>query len=104
MKIDQFVGPFTSNLVLNRRNVTYLQIGIEHPHSIPLTEIEEDDGHIQWPLVVGINKGQDQPQHDFVITEEDTLELELKHELVTVTIYENKNPYLIVNVAYEDAN
>ena len=104
MKIDQFIGPFTSNLVFNRRNVTYLQIGIEHPHSIPLTEIEEDNGNIQWPIIVGINKGQNQSQHDFVITEKDILELELKHELVTVTIYENDNPYLIVNVAYEDAN
>ena len=47
MKIDQYIGPFTSNLVFNRRNVTYLQIGIEHPHSIPLTEIEEINNVIQ---------------------------------------------------------
>lgn len=104
MKIDQYIGPFTSNLVFNRRNVTYLQIGIEHPHSIPLTEIEEINNVIQWPLIVGINRSQEQTQHDFIITEEDSLELELKHEVVTVTIYENNNPYLIVNVAYEDAN
>lgn len=105
MKLDQFIGPFTSNLIFNRSNVTYLQIGVEHPHSTPISEIKEDDyGNIEWPIIVSINKGNQQSERDFIITERDLLELELNHESVNVIIHENFNPYIIINIAYEDTN
>lgn len=44
MKFEQYIGPFTSDtIILNKRNVTYLQIGIEHPQSIPISEISENN-------------------------------------------------------------
>lgn len=108
MKIEQHIGPFTSNnLIFNKPNVTYLQIGIEHPHSIPLFEIPEDNGDIQWPIIVTINKNLNNvgaTQRDYVITENDILEFELNNDKVEVIIHENKNPYLIINIAYEDTN
>ena len=105
MKLDQFIGPFTSNLVLNRSDVTYLQIGVEHPHSTPISEINEDEyGNIEWPIIVSINKGNQQTERDFIITEKDLLEFELNHEPVNIIIHKNLDPYIIINVAYEDAN
>ena len=106
MKLDQFIGPFKSNntIIFSRPNVTYLQIGIEHPHSVPISEIEENNNNIQWPLIVGINKGTSQSEHDYIITDKNILELELNHETVSVIVYKNLDPYLIINVAYEDAN
>lgn len=104
MRMEQYIGPFNSNLTLNKQNVTYLQIGIEHPHSIPISELEESNNNIQWPIIIGINKSSNnQSEHDYIITENDSLELELNHETINIIIYENKNPYLIINVAYEDA-
>ena len=42
MRLQQKIGPFTNNEVLfNIKNVRYLQLGIEHPHSIPLSELED---------------------------------------------------------------
>lgn len=108
MKFEQYVGPFTSNtLILNKRNVTYLQIGIEHPHSIPLSEIPENNDNIRWPIIVSINKNLNNvgfTQKDYIITENDILEFELNHDTVDIIIHKNENPYLIINVAYEDAN
>lgn len=95
MKMQQFVGPFQeSTKVLNAENVTYLQIGVEYPYSIPILELDDNN----WPIVVSINS------QDFVITDKDILELELNHESITVTVYENLNPYVIINIAYENAN
>lgn len=108
MKFEQYIGPFTSNtLIFNKRNVTYLQIGIEHPHSIPISEIPENNNNIEWPIIIGINRNSNSSnfmEKDYVITDYDALEFELNHETVNVVIYENNNPYLIINVAYEDAN
>lgn len=95
MKMQQFVGPFQeSTKVLNAENVTYLQIGVEHPYSIPILELDDNN----WPIIVSINS------QDFVITDKDILELKLDHESITITIYENLNPYVIINIAYENAN
>ena len=95
MKMQQFVVPFQeSTKVLNAEHVTYLQIGVEYPYSIPILELDDNN----WPIVVSINS------QNFVITDKDILELELNHESITVTVYENLNPYVIINIAYENAN
>lgn len=107
MKFDQFIGPFTSNVTFNKNNVTYLQIGVERPHSAPISELLEENNKVQWPIVIGINrnsKEHDFTEKDYVIFNNDILEFELNHETVDVTIYENNNPYLIINVAYQDAD
>lgn len=108
MKFEQYIGPFTSDtIILNKRNVTYLQIGIEHPQSIPISEIPENNDVIDWPIIIGINRSSNNSnftEKDYIITDKDILEFELNHETVNITIYENENPYLIINVAYEDAN
>lgn len=44
MKMQQFVGPFQeSTKVLNAENVTYLQIGVEYPYSIPILELDDNN-------------------------------------------------------------
>lgn len=99
MKMQQFIGPFQNNdLELHAENVTYLQIGIEYPYSIPLLELEEENNNIIWPLIVTINS------QDFIITDKNILELKLNHESINIRIHKNLSPYIIINVAYENAN
>lgn len=95
MQMLQFIGPFQQNTqVLNAENVTYIKIGIEHNFSIPISEIDDEN----WPIVININS------QDFVITTHDILELNLNYETINITINENLNPYLIINIAYENAD
>jgi len=94
MRLEQYVGPFSTNQVIfNKSNVKYLQLGIEHPHSIPLSEFD-------WPIVLSIDNST-----DFVLTTKDILEFKpMNRETITVTIKKGQdNPYLIINAAYEDA-
>lgn len=104
MKLEQYIGPFTTNQVIfNKSNVSYLQLGIEHPHSIPLSELEDN----YWPIAISINSestGENNNQ-DFVITTKDILELKPSGiSTITITIKDKiNNPYLIINAAYEDA-
>lgn len=107
MRLEQYIGPFTSNQVIfNKSNVNYLQLGIENPHSIPISELE-DFTESNWPIIITVNSEDPNKitQRDFLITEKDILELKLGI-LNTVTIKIKKgqnNPYLIINAAYEDA-
>ena len=98
MKLEQYIGPFTANQVIfNKSNVKYLQLGIEHPHSIPLSEFENDD----WPIIFSIDN-----YTDFVLTTKDILEFKPmgSQQALIITIKEGQdNPYLIINAAYEDA-
>lgn len=107
MKLEQFIGPFTTNqIVFNKSNVSYLQLGIEHPHSIPISELD-DFTEQDWPIVIAINSSTPNliTQKDFIITTKDILELKPNGlSTITVRIKENiNNPYLIINAAYEDA-
>jgi hypothetical protein len=44
MILQQKIGPFTNNeVIFDLENVTYLQLGVERPHSVPLSEIELDE-------------------------------------------------------------
>lgn len=105
MKLEQYIGPFITNQVIfNKSNVNYLQLGIEHPHSIPLSELEDN----YWPIIIGIKSSssdEEDDEQDFIITTKDILELKPSGvKTITVTIKNNiKNPYLIINAAYEDA-
>ena len=108
MRLEQYVGPFTTNqVVFNKSNVSYLQLGIERPHSIPISELDDINNDSDWPIVVAINSSTPEitTTKDFVITTKDILELKPNGlTTITVTIKDNiDNPYLIINAAYEDA-
>ena len=122
MIFKQFRGPFTKDNN-NRYTITlpsqseqgiklsYLQIGIEHPHSIPISEFEKEaelsDGSIQkkitYPCIISINDLQQQSSiQQFLLTERDVLEFtDLSIGSFEIEFLQN-NPYLIVNVAYEE--
>lgn len=100
-------GPF--NEALNFAPTTpvklrYLQIGIEHPHSIPLSEIEDDSSFPffsgetrSYPFVCRINGDS------YLITERDVLEFSnLTLASFSITFVDPSDPYLIVNVSYEE--
>ena len=108
MKLEQYIGPFTANQVIfNKSNVNYLQLGIEHPYSIPISELEDIENENDWPIIVAINSSTPGiiTQKDFIISDKDILELKPNGlSNITVIIKENiNNPYLIINAAYEDA-
>lgn len=103
MKVIQKIGPFLEPITFNLSNITYLKIGIEHPHSIPITNYNDDynfDDHI----IVSINKQNNQSSHDFIITEKDILELIVHKENLNVQVHESNDPYIIITVAYDNAS
>lgn len=91
MYVKQFVGPFNSgplNLGLTNRKI--VQIGIERPHSIPISE----DG--TQKIILQIN------EQSFAIGESDILEFEnLYSSDISITVLDTTNPYLILDIAYE---
>lgn len=91
MKTRQFIGPFSigQSLELDLSDVTYVQIGIEHPHSIPISE--------ESPVtILSINN------IDYSITEKDILEFEnLNLSQLSIIIEEADNPYFIIDIAYK---
>lgn len=91
MKSKQFTGPFSigQSIDLGLSGVRYVQIGIEHPHSIPISEIT--------PItILSINNV------DYCITEKDILEFEqLNLDELSIVIQEANNPYFIIDIAYE---
>lgn len=98
MRFIQEIGPFDSyQRVFDKSNVNYLQLGIEHPYSIPISVLEEND---DWPILLKIN------EKDFYIGQLDLLEFKLNHSSIHIdldnTYYDTQNdPYLIINIAYE---
>lgn len=91
MKAKQFIGPFSTgqSIDLGLSSVTYLQIGIEHPHSIPISEQEPE-------VILSINNVT------YSITDKDILEFEnLNLSNLSIVIEEANNPYFIINIAYE---
>ena len=107
MKSLQIIYPKTDSIILN--NVTYLQIGIERPHSAPISEtIKEDNG--QWVeqysfnSVIGISTDGGITYKSYTITDKDILEFgDIYITNLRVRIDEPNNPYLIVDLAYETA-
>lgn len=96
MKLEQHIGPFpTSNrIIFNKSNVKYLQLGIEYPYSIPFSETDFD-----WPsALIRINS------KEFILTLHDILEFKNLNLTTVIIEIENKinDPYLIINIAYEE--
>ena len=99
MKTVQLIYP--SNTMVNLSHVAYVQIGIQRPHNIPITEIIEW-GKAQVPEVykeistcIRINGEL------YTITDRDILEFgDVYFRTLNVELLET-NPYLIVDLAYE---
>ena len=91
MKAKQFIGPFSAgqSIDLGLSGVTYVQIGIEHPHSIPISESAPT-------VILSINNT------NYCITEKDILEFEqLDLDQLSITVQEANNPYFIIDIVYE---
>ena len=97
MYVKQFVGPFSKDINpfkdLNKiRNRKLVQIGIERPHSIPISEENTQK------IILKIN------DQSFSIGETDILDVSSKNILigeVDISVQEISNPYLIIDIAYE---
>ena len=94
MKSLQWTYPFFQILL---ENVTYLQIGIQRPYSIPITEISEEESE---KIPIRVN-GQ-----NFTITDMDILEFsDIHFRNLNIQIDRNDRclKYIIVDLAYETA-
>lgn len=91
MKSKQFKGPFSvdESIDLGLSGVKYVQIGIEYPHSIPISEATPS-------TVLSINN------INYYITEKDTLEFEqLNLDELSIIVREANDPYIIIDVVYK---
>lgn len=90
----------------------YRQIGIEHPHSIPIFKLNEynliDDSPKKIVYIQPSTTPEDEDKRYFYILEKDIYEVALHGEVETIKIKlfdeESNNRYLIINVAYEIAD
>jgi len=98
MKIKQFVGPFSNDngsrsLPLEEiGNRKIVQIGIERPQSIPISEENTQQA------ILKINNDL------YSIGELDVLEFENLYAYaskMSIDVVDVTNPYLIINIAYE---
>ena len=97
MKTVQLVYPRNSNISL--RNVIYCQIGIEHPHSIPISEIFNDN--FQAILRIGESANNSKI---YTITDKEILEFgNIYFNSLYINILDISNPYLIIDIAYKEA-
>ena len=93
MKSLQIMYPTTTSVLLD--NVTYVQIGVERPHSNPLSEM------IDFAAIISINGKR------YSVTDRDILEfgqIDMSKFQLDLKILDVNNPYLIVDLAYEVAN
>ena len=87
MKSIQLIYPTLSTII---DDLKYVQIGIERPHNI---HIKED---FEWSAVVNINN------IEYIITDRDILEFSDIGTL-QLSVIDNSNPYLIIDLVYETA-
>lgn len=127
MIFEQYRAPFKPEKIpisfgeKNNKQVKYFRIGIENPHSIPLFEMDLDNHSIDDYVIFTIEHGTENETtiDSYILTEKDILEfsnLDMKSFNLSlppyVTVDNNKkynsvhkyNPYLTVNIAYEEAN
>lgn len=98
MRSIQFVGPYAarhSETVSLGALYKILQIGIEHPHSIPIQEYENTETEVQTIIKIdGI---------DYAVCDNDILEIPgLYQSSLTFSFPESVNEYVIIDVAFKD--
>jgi len=74
-------------------NAKYIQIGIERPHNIPISLLNEP-----FSIPIRINNVT------YAITDKEILEFGNIYGTSTVEVLEKNNPYLIIDLAYETAD
>lgn len=128
MKLEQLTYPFPvdsngefvfqrSTDDINKR--AYKHLGIERPHTVPLTEISErwidNEGlkleSLDWPIIVEINSFElgnaAYQEHRFYISEQEKFEIKINNgEAIRIKLspQEQQNKYLVINASYEIAN
>ena len=111
MILKQYIGPFAKGETIatigdeSLKNVTFLQLGVECPHSIPLSEMDLEND-TSWPIRITINAEDSQYENtrDYLITDKDILELKIQAPKLTLKILKETSPYFIINAAYETAS
>ena len=97
MKTIQLIYPKSSNVSLE--NVVYCQIGIEHPHSIPISEIFNDNFQAILRIGESVNNSK-----IYTITDKEILEFGNMHfNSLYIKTLDISNPYLIIDIAYKEA-
>lgn len=90
---------------LNLTNVSCLQIGVECPHVFPLEHLTEHKKSFSSEIVVDINEGSSNSGNNnsktYVLTDREHLEFSELYAPVTVSIKKWRDPYVIVDIAYE---
>ena len=122
MIFEQHRAPFSSEPISfgnkNNKTIRYFRIGIENPHSIPLSEMDLDHSSIDANYLIfqiEYGTGAEKTTDSYLITENDVLEFSnlniTNFALSFISDSEKRynyihkyNPYLIVNIAYEEAN
>lgn len=95
MKVKQFIGPFPQNQILDLSDISnrkLTQIGIECPHSIPISETGTQE------IVLRINN------QSFAIGETDILNIAPENiyaREISIIVQQTSSPYLIIDIAYE---
>ena len=98
MKSLQLVYPSKKTLL---NGVAYLQIGVQRPHNIPITEIS---AYSSFKTIIRINN------ETYTITDKEILEFgdvyfrKSSSENFEIEILDVNNPYLIVDLIYEIAD
>ena len=95
MKSLQLTNLSSSDTLL--KNVTYLQIGVQSPYNIPITELEQDDP-FQLPVIIN--------DKHFTITDRDILEFSDFHfqgDSIKIA-FGKTNKFVIVDLIYETAD
>lgn len=101
MKTQQIIYPKDTSIILN--DVAYLQIGVERPYSIPISEtIIKQNG--QWSEIYEFNLVLSINGKDYSVSDRDILEFgDVYFNPLRISIKETNDPYLIIDLAYETA-
>ena len=100
MRTIQYYGPFsagsTRTIELNTAH-RILQIGIEHPHSIPIS-IYENNGHrIKTSFLID--------DKEYAIMDNDILEFDgLFQRKMTIKFLEDVDEYTIISLCFKDVD
>lgn len=109
MKTVQLYYPFDFSKLnnLNASNVTYMQIGIEQPHSIPYYFYNYENKELTDKQIVSIDSST-QVVTPYLITDKDILEWGnlstnfLDTNILLENLSDEDKKYLIIDIGYEE--
>jgi len=102
MKTKQFIYPIPGNKIV-LQNINCVQIGIEAPHSFPITELNTSTQDLE--VVLRIQDSETGRGIDYIVTDKDILEFSYIYYIdLSITIIKTNNPYLIIDIGYTTAD